>query len=375
MEKLANNSVFTIPNPQDTSRTQAQLTVPVLQGALDAQNRATIQLSKANAAMSEEEFRQKALDVAAEVVRTYWELVFHREVARISAEILGMSEEVHRREAVRREKGLSKSLDVERARAAIESRRGEFLRARNRQSVTTQQLRLLINDPAAPLPSPRELVPLDAPVEAAVAIDLSESVRTALAKRPEVRRAGKATEAAGIRQELASNKRLPKLDAKASYTVNALGRSYPDVMSSPYSSDFTGYTVGVDFEWPIGNRGPDSEYRRAVLEKEQNLWDLQRAREQVVSEVYLAEKGIRLSREEIESAKVTKEATERVVVGETARFELGQSTNEELLRAQDSLAAAEREVARAVVSYNVGLAALSRARGTMLEEMGIEFAK
>src|SRR5512140_3227636 len=375
VDRLENNSSLTIPNPQNTSRIQAQLSVPVLQGGLDAQNRAAILLSKANAGVSDAEFRQKALEVAADVVRAYWELVFHREVARISGEILGMAEEVHRRESVRHEKGLSKSLDVERARAAIESRRGELVRARNRLEVTTQQLRLLINDPAVLPSSRRELVPLDAPVEAAVAIDVSESVLTALAKRPEVFRAGKATEAAGIRKDLASNKRLPKLDAKASYTLNALGKSYPDAMSNAYTNDYTGYSVGLEFEWPIGNQAPDSEYRRAVLEKEQQQWDLQRAKEQVASEVYLAEKSIRLSREEIESAKVTKEATERVVVGQKARFELGQTTNEELLRAQDSLAAAEREVARALVSYNVGLAALSRARGTMLEEMGIEFAK
>jgi outer membrane protein TolC len=375
VDMLSNNSTLTIPNPQNTSRLTALLALPLLQGNLDVPNQAAIRIAKANAVMSDEEFRQKVMDVVSDVVRTYWQLVFDRDLVRVSGEVLGMAEEVYRRELVRLERGLSKTLDVERAKASVENRRGELLRARNRVSLTTQQLRLLIHDPAVLPPSDRELIPMDVPTGEAVKIDVDAAVQTAMKKRPEVIRAEKAIEVGGARRELADNKSLPKLDAKLAYTINALGTSTSNVLGKAYDTDHTGYTVALEFEWPIGNRGPRSEYRRAAIEEEQLRWELQRVREQAANEVHISVKNIRLSHEEILSAGMTVEAARKVVVGETARFELGQSTNTDLLQAQDFLGSAEREHARALASYNVSLAALTRAEGTILEEMGVELAK
>jgi len=49
------------------------------------------------------------------------------------------------------------------------------------------------------------------------------------------------------------------------------------------------------------------------------------------------------------------EAAEKVVAGEFARFDIGQTTNEELLRAQDLLAVTSRNFMRAVVDYKYRL--------------------
>jgi len=375
VDMLSNNSTLTVPDPQNTSRVTALLALPLLQGSLDVPNRAAIRIAKANAVMSDEEFRLKTMDVVSDVVRTYWQLVFDRDLVRVSGEVLAMAEEVHRRELVRLGRGLSKQLDVDRSVVAVESRRGELLRARNRVSLTTQQLRLLTNDPAVLPPSDRELLPIDVPTDNEVTIDVGVAVQTALRKRPEVIRAEQAVEAGGARTKLARNKRLPKLDAKLAGTLNALGTSTNNVLDKAYDERYTGYSAALEFEWPIGNAGPRSEYRRAAIEEQQLRWDLQRTREQAANEVHISIKNVRLARGEILSARVTVEAAQTLVVGETARFELGQSTNDDLLRAQDQLGSAEREYARALASYNVNLAALRRAEGTILEAMGIEFGK
>lgn len=375
VDMLSNNSSLTVPDPQNTSRVTALLAVPLLQGGLDAQNRAAIRIAKANAVMSDEEFRLKAMDVVSDVVRTYWQLVFERDLVRVSGEVLAMAEEVNRREAVRLGRGLSKQLDVDRSVVAVESRRGELLRARNRVSLTAQQLRLLTNDPAVLPSSDRELVPTDAPNDNEVAIDVGAAVQTALSKRPEVLRAEKAVESGGARARLARNRSLPKLDAKFAGTLNALGTSTSNVLDKAYNDRYTGYSASLEFEWPIGNAGPLSESRRAAIEEEQLRWDLKRSREQVANEVHISIKNIRLARDEILSAKATVEAAKTLVVGETVRFELGQSTSDDLLRAQDQLGSAEREYARALASYNVNVAALRRAEGTILEEMRIESGK
>ena len=63
------------------------------------------------------------------------------------------------------------------------------------------------------------------------------------------------------------------------------------------------------------------------------------------------------------------------MAGEFARFDIGQTTNEELLRAQDLLAAASRSFNRAVVDYNIAMAELGRAQGILPDGVAMEDAR
>ena len=65
-------------------------------------------------------------------------------------------------------------------------------------------------------------------------------------------------------------------------------------------------------------------------------------------------------------------AAEMVVEGEFARFELGQVTNEELLRAQDLLAGARQNNISAIIKYNIALSELARAQGVLGHGLSIE---
>ena len=94
-------------------------------------------------------------------------------------------------------------------------------------------------------------------------------------------------------------------------------------------------------------------------------------KDQVANEVTLAIREIHLAQKEIPITLKAKNAAERVVVSEHARFELGQKTNEELLRAQDLLANAAREYVRSVLNYNISRSGLDRAKGTILKEAAI----
>ena len=162
VDRLESNSSLVFPNPQSTSRVKGQLTQPILKGFGGKENRSAINIAKMNVAITDEEFRQRVLDVAAEVARTYWQLVFDHEMVRISRQILAMAEEVYRREVARQDQGISRMLDVNRARATAESRRGDLLRAVNRQEVTYKQLKLLMNSPDLILPADSPAVSAEA---------------------------------------------------------------------------------------------------------------------------------------------------------------------------------------------------------------------
>jgi len=371
-DRLVSNSSLVFPNPQSTSRVTGQLTQPLLKGFGGKENRSAIRIASLNVDISEQEFRQRVLDVASEVARTYWQLVFDREMVKISRRILDMAEEVLRREVARQERGISRPLDVNRARATAESRRSDLLKSLNRQRVTSEQLMYLTNSSSLFFPAELELVPVDSPRTEVEEVDRARVIETARKNRPEIARAQKAVRVARVQKDLAGNNRLPKLDVKANYSMNGLGRNFGETVDDAYNTDRNSWAVGLEFEWPIAGRASAAAYRKAAWEEEQMLVEADRILEQIQVEVDLALDEVRLARKEIPSSLQARRSAEQVVNGEHARFELGQTTNEELLRAQDFLGSTEREYMRAVIDYNISLARLGRAQGTLLADMGFQ---
>ena len=84
---------------------------------------------------------------------------------------------------------------------------------------------------------------------------------------------------------------------------------------------------------------------------------------------------IATSRGEIEATRVAREAAGKVVEGEFTRFDIGQTSNLELLRAQDLFAVTSRSYLRALTDYNIALHELSRAQGALPDGFTIDDAR
>ena len=99
---------------------------------------------------------------------------------------------------------------------------------------------------------------------------------------------------------------------------------------------------------------------------------LKRVKDEIKLDVKQVLHRLATARGEIEANRSAKEAAEKVVEGEFTRFDIGQTSNEELLRAQDLLAMTSRSFARAVADYNTTIQELTRAQGVLPEGVSIE---
>lgn len=368
LDRLASNSLFIVPDPQSTSRLVMEVSQPLAKGFWDKSNRAVITIAKLTVDISNDEFRQTVMDVVAEAAKAYWQLVQEREFELIAKQTLIMAEEVYRREKERLAQGISTQLDADRALAAAETRRSDLLRSQTRIKMLSDQLKLLLHA-AEGCP---EIIPLSKPLQTPITVDPDQARAEALKNRPELSRSKKAVDVSQARQDLARHNRLPKLNAVFRLTKNGLGGVAGRAVDTAYANDNNSWLAAVEFEYPLGNQAARAEYDKRSLEYDQSSTEVSRVKEQVANEVSLSIREINLAQKEIPSTLQAKTASERVVVSENARFELGKKSNEELLRAQDQLAAAAREHARAVVNYNMSLIGFSRAKGTILQEIGIE---
>ena len=104
-------------------------------------------------------------------------------------------------------------------------------------------------------------------MEVPVEYDLRESLTTAISNRPEIKQALLAIDDASIRQMLANNLRLPRLDLSAEIAYSGLNDDPGSSFSELSDADFIDYVLGINFEIPIGNREAEAGYRRSRLQR------------------------------------------------------------------------------------------------------------
>jgi len=369
---LSTNSRLTIPNPQDTTRLTMELAHPLLRGAGWEYNTAPVRVANLNSAVSFQDFRKNVQDVVATLVNAYWQLAFDLESVRVSRASRDLAAEVWRREKSRRAQGVSSDIDLNRAAAAMALRKADVIRSESQARDSMDRLKLLLNSPDLLLSGETRIIPVEAPRFFLVAVDRTAAIASALVRRPDLERARAAVAVNRIRLDVADRDRLPKLDATLRYILNGLGTDMGTALENQNLGDRISWNAGLELEVPLGNRAADATRRKRLLEYDQSLVELDRLAAQAIQEVNAAARAVMLAREEVEATLQAKAATAITVQGEQRRFELNQTTNDELLRAQETLAQAERDHLKALLNFNLGLVSLARAQGILLDNQGIE---
>ena len=348
---------------------------PLLKNLGSKKEKAAIQIANLQASISEQEFRQKVIEIATKVSRVYWQLYLYRALVKIDQENLDMAEEVYRRETVRLSQGISKELDVQRARSNAQARRNSLLQSKQSLRVVMDQLKLLLNRSNLTIDSKADVIPVEEPQLEPIAVDEIQIIDTALVGRPEIKKALQELEIRKAEEDLSAHQRFPSLDVFGRYSLSGYGKDFSGAVDGTNLNNDDAWAVGLSFEMPIGNHSAEAVYRKKLLGRKQASAQVGRERDQIKLDVKQVVLAIFYANGEIDSTKLAMEAAEKVVAGEFARFDIGQTTNEELLRAQDLLAVTSRNFMRAVVDYNIALAELARAQGTIPQGVSITEAR
>lgn len=370
-DRLNSSSDLVIPNPQNTSRLTFQLRQALLKEFGDKSNKSAIEIAGLNVDISEAEYRKSIANVMKEVAISYWRFVYYQKRISISQNALHDAEDIYQRVSIRNEKGLSDLIDVDRALSAVQDRKRRLITDNVLKKTSMDQLKLLIGlSPVLPNFS-ANIVPTEQLAGESITLDRNTILADALQARPEFLIAQINKKAADIEKKLARHQKLPKLDAKASYSFNAIGDDFNDAFGATYFSDEASWSIGLEFEWPLGGQKTESQYQKSSFKYEQTVAKYNKMLEQITYEVNSTINEIVETDREIEAAMQAKEAYKRVLEGEETRFEVAQTNNQGLLDAQDDFYEAEFSYLRAILNYNISLLKLKWAKGTLPEDFGI----
>ena len=351
-----------------------ELKQPLLNNIGSKKELTAIKIAKYRANISDAEFRQKVIEVANQIARVYWKLYLYKELVAINQKNLDLAEEVQRREAERFAKGISQRLDVERARSNAQIRRSTWMNSVEEYHLAMDRLKLMLNQGQLNIGSDSSVLPVERPKTAPVKVEESETIAKALDNRPEIIKAREQLMIHKVDQDLAAHQKLPTLDFIGRYSVSGYGRELDNAWDDVSMDDDDAWEVGIQFEWPFGNRRAKSSYEKKTLARMQANAEIKRIADDIKLEVRQVLMHLAILEDEIKANMTAKEAAEKVVEGEFTRFDIGGTSNDELLRAQDLLAGTSRSLATAIVDYNIAVHELTRIQGALPEGITMEDA-
>jgi outer membrane protein len=225
-----------------------------------------------------------------------------------------------------------------------------------------------------------ELVPIDAPSMQPYEVSMQESMQFAVQMRPEILQALKQIKAGSIRLGMTRNELLPQLDLITQTYVAGLegGGSIGDAWTGQFGDGRPGYSVGLNYEVPFGNRASEARNLRRKFEFRQLNNQYLTTLQTVKLEVEVAVREIQASRQEMYAKSQAMQARSAQLDAMTKRWQQlpGEDVSaslalENLLTSQRILAEAEFEFLQSQLTYNLAQMNLKRVTGLLLRAEGI----
>ncbi len=366
LTRTETNLSFQTLNPSYFNQFIVDFRQPLLRGfGLDF-NRAQIELRRLDRAVSIERLRRNIRETIFNVERAYWRLLQARRNISINARLLIYLETLLI--IVTQRDYDVKIADIKQIESPLELSRAQFIRLSNDVKIAEDALKRLLNDPQLNQAMDIEIIPTDRPSLEPLMLDQLGEITAGLMYRSELHETKLAIEQAQIGIGVAKNQALPKLDVMLRMIVDGLGANPDRAFKQLSDNDFTEYVVSLQFEWPIGNRGPEAALLRARQEQAKAIAIHRDQIEGVITQVNQAIRELQTNYDQIGPTLRSAQASQEqlwTTIARRERFDPPYLLVE--LTALQNLAAARQQLIEVLANYNIALVNLERQKGTLLK--------
>ena len=334
-------------------------------------------------------YRAQLADFVKQVVEAYWGVVFARENLAVQRHSLELARQTLHENTERVRVGLLAPVAVKEAESEAAARETQVIVAENTLDVAQRTLRQIVYLRTGDTFVPRQIEPIEEPRTSAVRVDSDAALAAALEQRPEIIAQNLDVRGKNLTARVRENQLLPRVDFVGNVGLNGLAGdpqpitfagqtgiskydgSYGKALDRLTTRQFYSYKAGVEIEIPIGNAAAKAEYTRAKIDVSQAELDRRQLLSNVTLEVGKAVSDVITNTKRIQSTRVARELAEENLRNQQKRLEVGMATTKDILDFQDKLTTARGNEVQAATDYNVSLAELARAKGTLLDEYSV----
>jgi outer membrane protein TolC len=389
-ESNSNNSVF---NPSYNSTWSAQVTVPLLRNrSIDSQRR-TIYVSKANRDISDIQLKSSLTNLVSNVRNAYWDFVYTTQAVESARQSLELATKLVEDNTTKVEVGTLAPIDIVSARAEQATRQQQLVTAENSRRTAEIGLKRLIVGGTDDPNWLATLDPVDRPEFRPEPVDIQSAVAHALANRTDLAIVKKTLDQNDIALKMYKNNTLPAVDFTLNYGLSGVGgtqliRSNSGVLGSSVTQTIPGgigdalstllrgrnprWTASLNLTYPLGLNPQETALATANVQMSQIQAQLKNIELQVANDITTAAINLTNAAQAVQAAQVSRELSQQRLEAEQSKFEVGMSTNYQVVQYQRDLNDARNSELRAILNYRKAQVEWDRLQETTLSSASIQ---
>jgi len=393
-----NNQLFSLFTPQYNSSLSLNFTQPLRRDFRIDQYRGTIKLANLDIKVNDSKFKQSVAQTISTIQGQYWDLVGAIRNYEIKRKAVELAQITLRDNKKKVEIGTAAPITVTEALATMAQRQVDLISAEEIIYNSENALRALISNDRNAEIWHKVIVPTETPDFKEYKVDLDVAIDTALKNRPELEQVDLSLQGYDISQRMSENMQKWRFDLAGSFgTTGVAGpQSYTTdpltgqqkILIDPnlvggignankllFSGGYINWAVGFNIQIPLRNRTVDAQLAQIKIQKRQQLMTRKNTEQQIQVDIRNAVQRIETNRQQVETARLSRQLTQEQLDGEEKRFQAGLSQNFLVLSRQNDLTAAQGVELQALIAYKKSIITLQQAMYTLLEANDFEIAK
>jgi len=391
--KQTTTSLNVLYNPTFNTNWSGSYTQPLLRNFATDATRRTLKVTKINRDVSDVQLRATITNTVSNVRNAYWDYVFAVQSVDVARQSLTLAQRLVQDNQTRVEVGTMAPIDVVQAQSQAATARQNLVAAQATMRTAELTLkRLIVGGTSDPNWSVR-LDPVDRPEFTPQTFDIEAAVRRALGERTDLAIAKKDIEMNDVTLKFLVDQLRPQADFVATYGLVGLGGAqyeyapgatgvnrvpigtlpggYSDALSTLFHTNYPRWTAQLNFSYPLGTSQQEANVARARVQLNQVQAQTKQIELQIATEVTNAALSAQSNSERVQAAQAARELAQKQLEAEQSKFEVGMSTNYNVIQSQRDLATAQNNELQAVLNYRKSLVELERLQQTTLQNLNI----
>lgn len=414
-QRVFTNNSFVTLNPQYPLALNIQYTQPLWRGLRYDANRHAVEVGKKNISLSDQQFRQRVMQVTEQAERGYWELVYAYNNLQVQLEAVGIAQQQDESNRRQEHEGLLAPIDVVAAQTQLANFEIGAFAAQTALAQAENALKtLILPDRTSPMWT-SALVPTTPAEIAPPVTPLADAVQQALADRPELVESRISGEINKDDTRYFRDLTKPQVDVIASYDraglsgivvggpnpltagflpivdrlnelsaagglppINISGLtgtgtpplligSYGQAANNLWNGNFPTAEVQLRISLPIRNRTAEANLGHSLAEERRIRNQREQVEQAIQSDVRTAMQSIQSTQASLDAARVARQSAEEQYQSEQRQFRAGTSTlflvqqrQSTMIAARSQERRAEADLAEAIASYELATASILR---------------
>ena len=153
--------------------------------------------------------------------------------------------------------------------------------------------------------------------------------------------------------------------------IGSIPGGYSDALSTCSTRNFPRWTAQVNISYPLGVSAQEASVARARVQLSQVQAQMKQIELQVATDVTNAALTAQSNAERVQAAQAARDLAQKTLEAEQSKFEVGMSTNYNVILTQRDLATAQNNELQAILNYRKSLVELERLQQTTLTNLNI----